>query len=134
MLHAAQIISRQITPEPEWVRTLSAIFPRHTALFARILQARNIQEPQALSNSMKDLIHYRTMRGLNVAVQVLADAVEQDLRIVIVGDFDADGEITIDDVLLLLTYYGCTTNCEPYDGNGDGIVSVADILMFLQTI
>ncbi len=106
MLHAAQIISRQITPEPEWVRTLSAIFPSHTALFARILQARNIQEPQALSNSMKDLLHYRTMRGLNVAVQVLADAVMQDQRIVIVGDFDADGATSTALCMLALNAMG----------------------------
>ena len=50
------------------------------------------------------------------------------------GDFDADGEVTVDDVLLLLTYFGCMVDCEPFDGDGDGIVSITDILFFLQTI
>ena len=106
MQHTAQIVSRQVIPEPEWVQILSATFPRHTELFARILQARNIQAPEALSNSMKDLMHYRSMLGLNVAVNVLSDAILQGQRIVIVGDFDADGATSTALCILALNAMG----------------------------
>jgi hypothetical protein len=46
------------------------------------------------------------------------------------GDFNGDGEFTVEDLLELLADFGCTT-CPQGDLNGDGVVSVQDILLFL---
>ncbi|MFZ9056016.1 MAG: hypothetical protein ACO2ZL_09435, partial [Flavobacteriales bacterium] len=45
------------------------------------------------------------------------------------GDFNGDGEFTVEDLLELLADFGCTT-CPQGDLNGDGVVSVQDILLF----
>lgn len=46
-------------------------------------------------------------------------------------DLDSNGIIAISDVLLLLSEFGCTVNCE-YDLNSDGTVGVSDVLHLLQ--
>jgi hypothetical protein len=45
-------------------------------------------------------------------------------------DFDNDGAITVHDLLLVLTDFGCNLFCN-YDANFDGITSVEDILLIL---
>ena len=49
------------------------------------------------------------------------------------GDFDGDGEFTVEDFLQLLSTFGCT-ECPMGDLNEDGVVSVQDILLFLTWI
>jgi len=47
------------------------------------------------------------------------------------GDFDATGDVNVDDLLILLgEFSSCTSNCQA-DMNGDGIVDVNDMLMLL---
>lgn len=46
------------------------------------------------------------------------------------GDFNGDGEYTVEDFLGMLADFGCTS-CPQSDLNGDGVVSVQDILLFL---
>jgi hypothetical protein len=46
------------------------------------------------------------------------------------GDFNGDGEFTVEDLLGMLADFGCTS-CPQGDINGDGVVNVPDILMFL---
>lgn len=48
------------------------------------------------------------------------------------GDFDADGDADVEDLLFLLSQLDCQgPDCEA-DLNGDGVVSVMDLLMFLE--
>ena len=49
------------------------------------------------------------------------------------GDFNEDGEITINDFLDLLANFGCM-DCPNFDLNSDGVISVQDILLFLSWI
>lgn len=46
------------------------------------------------------------------------------------GDFNGDGEFTVEDLLGMLAEFGCTS-CTQGDINGDGVVNVQDILLFL---
>ncbi|MFZ8836623.1 MAG: hypothetical protein ACO2XQ_06215 [Flavobacteriales bacterium] len=46
------------------------------------------------------------------------------------GDFNGDGEFTVEDLLGMLADFGCTS-CPQGDINGDGVVNVQDILLFL---
>lgn len=49
------------------------------------------------------------------------------------GDLDGDGEVTDADVNIILSSFGCTT-CPALDFNGDGIVNVSDIILYLDLI
>jgi hypothetical protein len=46
------------------------------------------------------------------------------------GDYNNDGIINNTDLLVFLTYFGCTDSC-PGDLNGDTLCNMADVLMFL---
>ena len=46
------------------------------------------------------------------------------------GDIVANGSVGVEDLLLLLSEFGCTAGCEG-DVDGDGAVSVADVLALL---
>lgn len=46
-------------------------------------------------------------------------------------DLDGDGEITIDDLLTFIANYGCTGEDCVGDLNGDQVVNVADLMLFL---
>ena len=61
------------------------------ALLNRLYLARGIRDPEQLNTELSQLPDYRTLRGLDEAVQLLITAREQDWRVVIVGDYDTDG-------------------------------------------
>jgi hypothetical protein len=44
---------------------------------------------------------------------------------------DNDGVVTVADMLLVLTDFGCVGNC-PMDINGDGSTNVTDVLLVLS--
>jgi hypothetical protein len=46
------------------------------------------------------------------------------------GDYNDDGVINNTDLLVFLTYFGCTNSC-PGDLNGDTVCNMSDVLMFL---
>ncbi|MGK0278996.1 MAG: hypothetical protein ACI9RU_001766, partial [Litorivivens sp.] len=48
-----------------------------------------------------------------------------------VGDFNMDGQVNVEDLLLLLGGIGCNLDCSDIDINTDGIVNTNDILIFL---
>ena len=47
------------------------------------------------------------------------------------GDVNGDGAITVADILLILSDFGCTTGCSA-DVDGDGSVTVSDVLVVLS--
>ena len=47
-------------------------------------------------------------------------------------DLNGDGSITVADVLAILSEFGCTLNCS-YDVNGDNSITVSDVLDILST-
>jgi|TARA_R110000744_G_scaffold55666_9_gene117604 single-stranded-DNA-specific exonuclease len=57
----------------------------------QIYASRGITSEQQLERSAKALLHYKDMSGVDTAVRILADALAKGRRIIIVGDFDADG-------------------------------------------
>ncbi len=59
-------------------------------LLARIFSARGVTEPGQLQLSLQQLLP-PTLRGIQAAADLLADAISAQRPIKIVGDFDADG-------------------------------------------
>ncbi len=57
----------------------------------RVFAARAVADPRELDCALTGLIDPATLGGLDRAVALLGDAIARDARILIVGDFDADG-------------------------------------------
>ena len=60
-------------------------------LLTRRYAARGVQSQAELDKSLARLIPYQQLKGIDAAVDLLVVALEQRQRILIVGDFDADG-------------------------------------------
>ena len=57
----------------------------------RVYAARGIQFSQELDYGLSNLLHYQSLSGIETAAQCLGNAVMQQQRLLIVGDFDSDG-------------------------------------------
>jgi len=77
-------ISRR--PLPEAVPALHA-----SPLLSRLYAARGLQSPEEADLALAHLLPPDGLRGLDTAVDLLLDAIGNDRRIVVVGDFDCDG-------------------------------------------
>jgi single-stranded-DNA-specific exonuclease len=60
-------------------------------LLTRLYAARGVQSEAELDKSLARLIPFQQLKGIDAAVDLLVAALEQRQRILIVGDFDADG-------------------------------------------
>ncbi|MDB1124826.1 single-stranded-DNA-specific exonuclease RecJ [Vibrio algarum] len=76
-------------------------------LLRRIYIARGIEHVGQLEKAAKGLHSYQSLGGIEKAVELLFSAVEQGKRIIIVGDFDADGATSSALSVLALRSLGC---------------------------
>src|SRR5690242_20691380 len=60
-------------------------------LLQRIYSNRGIRSAVELENSLNHLVPFHSLLGIQQAVECLAEALYQQKKILIVGDFDADG-------------------------------------------
>lgn len=74
-------------PLPETLPFLGEMPPLLTRLYA----ARGVQSQAELDKRLARLIPYQQLKGIEAAVDLLVQALDQRQRILIVGDFDADG-------------------------------------------
>ncbi|GLK87859.1 single-stranded-DNA-specific exonuclease RecJ [Pseudomonas turukhanskensis] len=74
-------------PLPATLPNLGDLPPLLTRLYA----ARGVQSAAELDKGLAKLIPYQQLMGIEAAVELLVQALEQRQRILIVGDFDADG-------------------------------------------
>lgn len=72
---------------PEKLPELGSLPP----LLQRIYAARGVSCAQELDNSLKYLLSYEQLKGMPDAVALLLQAIALQQRILIIGDFDADG-------------------------------------------
>ena len=74
-------------PLPSTLPDLGALPPLLTRLYA----ARGVQSAAELDKGLARLIPYQQLKGMNTAVDLLVLGLQQGQRMLIVGDFDADG-------------------------------------------
>jgi single-stranded-DNA-specific exonuclease len=75
-------------------------------LLWRIYRSRGIREPAELERELTALVPTQRMGGLDAAVGVLMEALEAGRRILVVGDFDADGATSCALAVLALRAFG----------------------------
>ena len=74
-------------PLPATLPDLGVLPPLLTRLYA----ARGVQSAAELDKGLARLIPYQQLKGMDTAVELLVQGLEQGQRMLIVGDFDADG-------------------------------------------
>lgn len=77
-------------------------------LLRKIYASRGVQSAQELDNSLRQLTIYTSLTGIDGAVARLVQAMNKHERIIIIGDFDADGATSTALCLLSLKRLGAT--------------------------
>ncbi|AUV87182.1 single-stranded-DNA-specific exonuclease RecJ [Vibrio campbellii] len=81
------MIEIQRRPEPD----LSLLPDSIPAILKRIYISRGITDVAQLETSARGLHSYQQLGGIDQAVELLFQAINEQKRIIVVGDFDADG-------------------------------------------
>ena len=76
-------------------------------ILRRILLARNVTSPQDMKLDLRGMLPPGDLSGIETAADIVARAVMQDRKILIVGDFDADGATGSAVAVLSLQAMGC---------------------------
>jgi single-stranded-DNA-specific exonuclease len=84
------------------VRALSDVPP----LLQRIYAARGIQTVEQLQHQLARLIPYHDLSDMDAAVDLLVDGLARQQRLMIIGDFDADGATSSALAVLALRAFG----------------------------
>jgi len=76
----------------------------------QIYADRGIEDAAQLNRSAKALLHYDQLQGVEKAVSLLAKAIAANKKIIIVGDFDADGATSTALCMMSLGLMGSTNH------------------------
>jgi single-stranded-DNA-specific exonuclease len=82
-----KIVARDIPPRAAWALEQAGVHP----LLARLYAARGVLGKDELDDGLARLLPPAGLQGIGEAARLLADAVQQDRRMVIVADYDCDG-------------------------------------------
>ena len=65
--------------------------PGYSALINNILTARGVKSSQDIDYNLKTLISYSSINDIDIAAKITAEAIIQQKKIIIIGDYDVDG-------------------------------------------
>ena len=80
-------LTRDVPPRSVWALEQAGVHP----LLAQLLAARGVNSPEELDTQLQRLLAPHTLKGTQEAARLLADAIEQQLHLCIVADYDCDG-------------------------------------------
>lgn len=75
----------------------------------RVFLARGVSSSEELDYSLKHLLPFSQLKNISQAAEILAAAIQHDKRILIVGDFDADGATSCALALRALSAMGASS-------------------------
>jgi len=67
------------------------LLPGMHPVLARLYALRGVRGPADLEHALKALLPAQILKGLETALELLEQGIRQQQRILVVGDFDADG-------------------------------------------
>ena len=82
-----RVVTRPAPPRTAWQLEQQGLHP----LLARLYAARGIQDKAELDYELKSLLPPASLTHATDAAQMLADAIEAEARLLIIGDYDCDG-------------------------------------------
>ena len=77
-------------------------------LLQQLYANRGIKKLQQVQYSLQQLPDYKKLKDIEVAADIIAQHVSEDKRIIIIGDFDADGATSSALVVRALRLFGAT--------------------------
>ncbi|MCB1647345.1 MAG: hypothetical protein KDI36_17920 [Pseudomonadales bacterium] len=93
--------------KPRLVRRQANHYPEgYSPLIGRLLSGRGITSDAEASLELAGLLHPDSLKGIDEAASLLADAVCRQASVLIVGDFDADGATSTALMVRVLTAFG----------------------------
>ena len=81
------IVVRDVPPRAVWALEQAGVHP----LLARLYASRGVSSKAELEDGLALLLPPSSMKGLDVAAKLLANAIDADKRLCIVADYDCDG-------------------------------------------
>jgi single-stranded-DNA-specific exonuclease len=85
--HSPTIIVRDVPPRAAWALQQAGVHP----LLAQLFAGRGVRTKEELDDTLAQLLPPAGLRGAQEAARLLADALEQRRRFVVVADYDCDG-------------------------------------------
>ena len=77
-------------------------------LLRRLYASRGVRSAQELERSVKGMLPWQHLNGVEKAVEILYNAFREGTRIIVVGDFDADGATSTALSILAMRALGCS--------------------------
>ena len=90
-------------PQPDPVPALEDLHP----VLAQVLATRGVNSADQLASTLDHLLPPSGFAGLEEAAELLAESIEQDHHILVVGDYDADGATSTALAVSCLRAMGC---------------------------
>jgi single-stranded-DNA-specific exonuclease len=84
--------------------------PNTSALMARLYASRGVASSDELELKLNKLLPAKDLLGIDQAIQKLDHAIDQDSKILIIGDFDADGATSTALIVLSLRQLGAVVD------------------------
>ncbi len=84
---APRLDTRDVPPRTVFTLEQAGVHP----LLARLFAARGVRSTEELDDGLAHLLPPSSMKGVDVAARLLADAIERSARLCIVADYDCDG-------------------------------------------
>jgi single-stranded-DNA-specific exonuclease len=100
------IIQRQVPAQAEQHLRASGVSP----LMARLLAARGVTDTHQLSANLSNLIPPHTLTNNQTMAKLLADAIAANKKLLVIGDYDADGATATAVAVKGLRMFGATVD------------------------
>ena len=94
------------TIRPRVLATGIELLPGMHPVLARLYALRGVRSPSELEHALKALVPVQTLKGLEPALVLLEQGIRQQQRMLVVGDFDADGATSTTLAVLALRAMG----------------------------
>lgn len=85
-------------------------FPNTNTVLERIYSGRGIKSPLELNLNIKRLYHYNSLLNIDKASDFLFNAIKNNKKIIIVGDYDTDGATSTTIAVKVLRHHGCNVS------------------------
>ena len=76
------------------------------SILDRLYRNRGVTDVAQIQTQIKKLRHYNELKGIEVASNLICEAIKQSKAICIIGDFDADGATSTAICMLALKAFG----------------------------